>query len=315
MSGQEDLDLFGDSSRLTRTTSVGSAVSVQSTQEDDVMTTPVESQDLLAEDSLGGEGGRRQTGQSQLDEDVIRRAVKKALEPLMYEVKRVKKQNEILDKKVTQSLANDERQQKLIKELKGELSKGVEDLSVLLTSEGIQKLKGMCLRNLDMKAKEDDETALLQKFMDKANEEGWMIKKTAKAEKDITSKYRDNRNYLKSQIRLRVFEDLSNKTPTAASKLPKTVKFLREHLVVPELSNDMLLVVYNYVYTVLKYLNKNVDEETMTGPEKQIKKKAKSNTWSYVMERVDADRKNKKEASAVKDRIFRLLENGLKFDP
>ena len=41
---------------------------------------------------------------------------------------------------------------------------------MLLTGDGVQFLKEMCVRNLDMKAKDDVETALLQKFMDKAKE-------------------------------------------------------------------------------------------------------------------------------------------------
>merc|ERR1719508_739586 len=135
----------------------------------------------------------------------------------------------------------------------------------------------MCVMNLYMYAKDDAETELMQNFIDKAKEEAWLLKTSNKAEKDILSKYRDNRNYMKSQIRLRVYEDLSNQTPDTSSKLIKTLKFLRENLSVPTLSNDLMLVIYNYAYTVLKYNNKA--NENMTADELTIQKEAQANLW------------------------------------
>jgi len=250
-----------------------------------------------------------------INEDQLRRVMKRAMEPLMYEVKRIKTENAVLDKKVSQVLSQNEVLQKMVKELKAELNKGTEDLPLLLTGDGVQFLKEMCVRNLDMKAKDDVETALLQKFMDKAKEEGWLIKRTGKSEKDIISKFRDNRNYLKAQVKLRISEDLSNQTPITSSKLPKTLKFIREHLSVPELSNEILLILYNYAYVALKYINKGIAGTTMSETEKNIQERARKNVWLYVMDRVEQDREAKKEASAIKEKICRMLTAGTQYEP
>ena len=89
----------------------------------------------------------------------------------------------------------------------------------LLTVDGVRKLKSWCFKNLDMKAKDKDETALLNKFMevgkgvsgDRLNlniyidflvQEGWLLKTSAKAQKDIITNYRAKRNYFKAQVRI-----------------------------------------------------------------------------------------------------------------
>ena len=55
-----------------------------------------------------------------------------------------------------------------------------------------------------------------------------MIKTASKAEKYIMQNFRVKRNYLKAQTRLRVLEDLVNKSPEHAENLPKTSTFYVE---------------------------------------------------------------------------------------
>ena len=45
------------------------------------------------------------------------------------------------------------------------------------------------------------------------------------------------------KVRLRVFDDLSNKAADQAVELLRTVKFVREHLAVTEINDDCLLAV------------------------------------------------------------------------
>ena len=47
---------------------------------------------------------------------------------------------------------------------------GVEDLDTLLTAEGLKRLKLMCFKNLDFKAKSQDELDLLERFMKMAKD-------------------------------------------------------------------------------------------------------------------------------------------------
>ena len=70
----------------------------------------------------------------------------------------------------------------------------------LLTADGIRALLGICFNNLDQKAKTADETELLNSFLTTARNEGWLIKATSKAEKDLFQGYRGKRNYLKAQV-------------------------------------------------------------------------------------------------------------------
>lgn len=310
--------MFGrESLRINRSESVNSVQSEQSLHGDETTQPEMDqSLDLLAnvENEAETAQGNQPLAPGLISEELLRRAMKRVMEPMIFEMKRVKVECAVLDKKMSQVLTQNETLHKLVKELKAELNKGCDDLQVLLTGEGVQFLKQMCVGNLDMKAKEESETDLLQKFMDKAKEEGWMIKKSQKAEKDIVSKYRDNRNYLKAQIRIRVAEDLAtNVTPISSSQLSKTIKFIREHLSVVELSNDILLVLYNYAYSALKYHNKEIGEETMTEAEKKIKKKVEQNIWVYAMNRVEQDRKSNKDAMAIKDKILRMLQSGVKY--
>ena len=95
-----------------------------------------------------------------------------------------------------------------------------------------------------------------------------------------------------------------NKTQDQVSKLPSVEKFIREHLNVIELSEVCLKILYNFAYTHLKYLNKNV---VLTTNERKVLKLAKDDIWSYVMGRVDADRQAGKDHSVVKERFISLL--------
>ena len=68
----------------------------------------------------------------------------------------------------------------------------------MLTVEGIKNLKIMCLRNLNLSAKEETEIGMLTKFMEKAKDAGWLLKNSAKAQKDIFQHFRVKRNYIKT---------------------------------------------------------------------------------------------------------------------
>ena len=75
-------------------------------------------------------------------------------------------------------------------------------------------------------------------------QDGWLLKQSGKAEK--VHQYRLKKNYLRLnsvnsilillinvsllQIRARVFEDKPNKTAEDATDVPKTERFVREHL-------------------------------------------------------------------------------------
>ena len=50
------------------------------------------------------------------------------------------------------------------------IEQGTEELSVLLTGEGITQLKLLCFRNLDFKAKDAEETELMDRFFTSAKE-------------------------------------------------------------------------------------------------------------------------------------------------
>ena len=47
---------------------------------------------------------------------------------------------------------------------------GAESLDCLLSVDGCRQLKSMCFKNLDMKAKEANEVAMLTRFMERAKE-------------------------------------------------------------------------------------------------------------------------------------------------
>jgi len=264
-----------------------------------------------ANDAIPGEQGQG----GMFTQAQVNIAIKRAVDPLIYEVKRCRVQIEVNDKKVTNLLHQGESTQKQLKEMKSLMMKGCEDVTQLLTGEGVLKLKKTCLRNLDMKAKEEQEKDLFDQFIERAKEEGWLLKTSAKALKDILTAYREKRNYLKAQIRLRIHEDVINKTPTQAAKLTKTTKFLREHLGVAELGNDLLQVVYHYTYVLIKYLNQNVEPASLSENEKKIQKKAQKSVWVYVMQRVDADKRAKRDYTVTKDKIFQMLEGGAIFVP
>ena len=117
------------------------------------------------------------------------------------------------------------------------------------------------------------------------------------------------------KVRLRVFDDLTNKTAEQAVELPRTVKFLRDHLDVTEINDDCLLVLYNFVFTHLKYMNKKVDMETFNQNEKKNAKYAREQPWAYVMERVESDRQSKKDYTVVKERISAFMRAGHVFEP
>ena len=102
--------------------------------------------------------------------------------------------------------------------------------------------------------------------------------------------YRLKRNYLRAQvckqrilvlhinvslfqIRARVFKDMANKTAEDATDLPKTERFVREHLSVSQLNDDCMRILYNFSYTHLRYLNKKV--ALLSESEKEVSKNAK----------------------------------------
>jgi len=241
--------------------------------------------------------------------------LKRALDPLVNEVKRNRVQYGTLERQNTTIIRQNESLQSELKEIKAGMAKGTEDLSALLTTEGIQQLKMIVFRNLDMFAKETDETLLLEKFLTSAKENGWLIKSSAKAQKDIVTNFREKRNYLKAQVRLRIHEDISNKTANYAAKLPKTIKFVMEHLGVHELSEYCYSIIYNLAYTSLKYMNIKGDTSTMNEAEKAVLKEARENIWICVMGRVDNDRKGKRNHETLKEKIRNMIESGLSFEP
>ena len=70
----------------------------------------------------------------------------------------------------------------------------MDDIETLLTPDGLQALKLMCVKNLHMKAKDTDEVGKLNRFMERAKEvsvhislhvllnnfqNGWLIKTSA----------------------------------------------------------------------------------------------------------------------------------------
>ena len=117
------------------------------------------------------------------------------------------------------------------------------------------------------------------------------------------------------QIRFRIHEDLSNKTPEQALELPKTLNFVKEHLGVREISGQCLLVIYNFAFTNLKYMNSKVASETQNTAEKKNATSARLGPWIYVMQRVEADRKAERDWSMVKERLSQLLSSGQDFEP
>ena len=121
--------------------------------------------------------------------------------------------------------------------------------------------------------------------------------------------------FLLSQIRLRIFQDLTNKTPKHAVELPVTIGFLRDTLGVPQLSEECLLIIYNYAYTVMKYLNKEQSFYTLSGPEVNSVKAARKNPWGYTMQRVEGDKGARRKHSVVKNRFDNLLKSGQNFVP
>jgi len=291
---------FSSNSRIVRSTSE------QSVENTDA----VESQNLLDGTQ---HADQHEDGQVSIS-TLVGRAVKRALEPVLADNKQIKKQNFVIEKKLTTVLQKSENQERLIKEMMAAQNKGADDLDTLLTSDGIAQLKVMCFRNLDLKAKDDTEVGMLNNFMQTAKDEGWRIKTNDRSKKDIIMHFRDKRNYLKSQVRLRVFDDLTNKTAEQAVELPRTVKFLRDHLGVTEINDDCLLVLYNFVFTHLKYMNKKVDMETFNQNEKKNAKYAREQPWAYVMERVESDRQSKKDYTVVKERISAFMRAGHVFE-
>ena len=114
---------------------------------------------------------------------------------------------------------------------------------------------------------------------------------------------------------MRVFTDLSNKTPEVASGLPATCKFLREALDVTEVPDDCLRILFNLCFTHLKYLNKKVEASALTTVEKKNQEMAMEDVWVYVMGRVAAERRAKKSYNLMKDRVVAVLTSGQAFEP
>ena len=185
----------------------------------------------------------------------------------------------------------------------------------MLTSDGVKFIKQLCLQNLDYKADDKREQEIMTMFMQKAKDEGWLCKQTGKAEKDIKQRFRKNNSYLRAQIRQRVMEDMCNKTAEEASDLPRSEKFIREHIGVAELNNEYLRILYNFAYTHLKYINKKVALSSMTQGEKKIARSARDDQWCYTMERVTSDKANSRDFTVIKTRFAELCLNGPGFEP
>jgi len=295
-------DLFNGSSR-----SIQRNLSTQSYGEEE------ESQNLLdghhvgddrdAVHSHGGEGQKSNT---------LMRGVKRSVDLLLTEVKRLKEQNVSMEKKLNTVLHKNDNLEKLVKELASKNNKDVDQLEALLSADGLKMIKMMCFRNLDSYANDKNEVELLNKFMNKAKDEGWLLKMSGKAEKDIKQQFRLKRNYLKAQVRARVLEDMANKTPQEATDLPRSEKFIREHLGTSELSNDCLRILYNFSYTHLKYMNKKVKLSQEDG---EVAKVARADPWVYVMQRVFADREAGRDHDIIKGRFAALLEKCNGFEP
>ena len=83
----------------------------------------------------------------------------------------------------------------------------------------------------------------------------------------------------------------------------------------PQLSEEVLLIIYNYAYVVYKYVNKEVDTEILTEGEKENVASARANPWAYTMQRVEGDKSLRKKYTFLKERMGRLMETGLNFVP
>ena len=114
---------------------------------------------------------------------------------------------------------------------------------------------------------------------------------------------------------MRIFADLSNKTPEVASELPTTCKFLRDTLDLTEIPDDFLRILYNLMYTHLKYLNRKVADSALTLVERKNQEKAVDDVWVYVMGRVAADRSARKSYNIMKERVVAVLKAGQAFEP
>ena len=322
----------------------------------------LESQNLLmvtghgGRDLVRGNGGtdhlanESQTQAHEVDPVLILntlKGMKRSMEAMASDVKRIKDQNVVLDKKLNTVLNKNENMEKHIKKLESKnnkvlkcflrfflffyttnIAQELDSLDNLLSVEGLKVLKQLSMRNLDCKAEDRREQEIMTNFMVKAKDVrnnlflfsyiflfvqgGWLCKNTGKADKDIGQQFRRKNSYLRAQIRQRVMEDISNKTPEEASDLPKSEKFIREHLGVGELNNECLLILYNYAFTHLKYLNKKV---TLNELEKKSSKSAQSDPWIYTMARVTVDKQKQRDFTYIKTRFCDLLISGADFQP
>jgi len=270
---------------------------------------------LAPQPGVGENGDIAPPNDGERQQNMIKAAVKRALEPVLAELKEVKKQNVSMDSKLTKVLHKNDSLEKVLKELVSKSQKGTDSLEVLLMADGLKMLKSICFKNLDMGAKDPEEIELLNRFMEKAKEEGWLQKTSGKAEVDIIQGYRKKRNYLKAQIRIRVFADMTNKSADEASELVSSMKFLRETLGMTELLDDHLRILYNFAYTHLKYLNAKTVTATMSQVDKKNRRTAKEDVWSYVMQRVVADRSAKRSHTVTKDRFLTMLQAGQEYEP
>ena len=185
----------------------------------------------------------------------------------------------------------------------------------LMTADGVRALKVTCFKNLDL-SKGDSETEILSKFLELAKQEGWMIKTASKAEKDIMQNFHVKRNYLKAQIRLRVLDDLVNKSPEHAENLPKTSKFLREHLMTEglDLDDECKLILFMYGFVTMKYFNKKIKSDSLSTEEKKSRARARESVWVFTMERVEGEKSVGRDFSHVKSRLAALLKSGQDFE-
>jgi len=293
-------DFFNSSNissrRMERTTSLQSVEDTSDTMHNDSV-------------SLLDAGGYQHEAPAAADSGVsvgVLRGLKRGVDTLVTEVKKLKEQNTTLDKKLTTVLKKNENLEKLMKEMSSKNNQSPDDLGELMTADGLKVFKMAYYRNLDHSANDKNEVEMVKKFMAKAKEDGWLVKNSGKAEKDILKHWRLKRNYLKAQIRARVFADMVNKTQEEAKDLITSEKFIKEHLGVPELNDDCLLILFNFAFTHLKYLNKKATLTTTN--EKKVADIARKNVWKYVMEeRVDSDREAGRDHTVIKERFAALL--------
>ena len=65
----------------------------------------------------------------------------------------------------------------------------------------------------------------------------------------------------------------------------------------------------------VKYLNKNVNIDTMSETDKEVRKRVVDGIWEETMFRVEDDGFQKRTVTTIKRKFQRLLETGTEFKP